>query len=684
MSMLRLLVCGMVSLLAAVAGRSDCAATGMLPCAPCGYSGGGRFTALAIDPRNPLIVLAGSDVAGVFKSTDGGDSFALTGRGLESFAIAAIAFHPERPDQVYALTDSGLYRSLDCAESWHRISNAVTFRERFFGSRLLVFFNGFLWAGSDHNGIFRILPDGHDPAVKSVPGLTGSRINCLAVHRNTVYAATSRGLFRLEGTRWHAVGKGLPGGACDIIDMAAHPAGRLFAVSKNAGLYLLDDAAESWSHTGNEYAANIRVRPESFKALAVDPDDPDRVFLATHPEQWPYLLFESRDAGRLWHSAGAFSIPAPPLVWRETPEAIEAISLCPFTPKHMFLADWWNLWRSTDNGRHWQQLTRGLQNAVVNDIKQHPSNPDRLFMAVADNGLVTSANGGTSWTRIMNGVEKGHGMALALSRPDGRTIYLLIQSWVRQERVLVYKSSNNGSTWKDVGFSIAGLTLPDLPFVDGRPTNLALDPNHDEVVYVGTNGYGVFKTTNGGATWTAMNAGLDQPYLKGPGALLIHPSQPGTLFAATQGGGIYKTTDGAQSWQRVGPDHIFAFGMAVDPFNSAHIIAACAGKKLLLSTDGGGTWAERTLPGQTPEHIAAYTVAFDPEVQGRLYTGTLAYDCRAADGLYVSADGGETFSAAGLDLPRVSMNAVTVARGVRSRLLMGFNGIGMYCADIGP
>ena len=174
-------------------------------------------------------------------------------------------------------------------------------------------------------------------------------------------------------------------------------------------------------------------------------------------------------------------------------------------------------------------------------------------MATADNGLLRSTDSGTSWQRIMNGVEDGHAMSVALSQPDGRTMYLLIEAWEKQDRILVYTSTDNGESWRDIGFSITGLKLPDLPFVNGIATNIVPDPRRNGVVYVGTNGYGVFKTEDNGSTWTAMNAGLDRPYLKGPGALIIHPSKPDTLFAATQGGGIYKTTDGAQSWQRVSP-----------------------------------------------------------------------------------------------------------------------------------
>ncbi len=679
MSILRLLTGGLLSALAAIAVPAAAGAAN-LPCSPCGYGGGGRFTALAVDPRDPMNVLAGSDVAGIFKSTDGGDSFTLAGSGLEGFAVAAIAFHPDHAGEVYTLTDSGLYRSTDNAAHWHLIDGIPAYRERFFGSRLLIFFKNALWAGSDGNGVFRIFSDGGSTAIERADGLTGARIACLAVHRGTLHAATSRGLFRLEGSLWHAAGHGLPVGGTDVIDLAAHATGRLYAVSKTEGLYIFDETARSWRRTQAAYGA---ARPQAFKALAVDPDDPDRVVMAAHPQTWPYLLLESRSAGSDWFKAGSFSRPAPPLAWREAPEAIEAVVFCPRIAGRMFLADWWNLWRSHDSGRTWQQLTRGLQNAVVNDIRQHPADPETLFMATADNGLLRSTDSGTSWQRVMAGVENGHAMAVAFSQPDGRAMYLLLDPWEKSDRILVYTSADNGKSWRDIGFSIAGLQLPRLPYVSGRATAIVADPRRDGVIYIGTNGYGVFKTADKGRTWASVNAGLDAPYLKSPACLLAHPRRPDTLFAATQGGGIYTTTDGGRTWQRVSTGREFVFALAADPFNPEHLVAACAGKRLLASTDGGATWQESPLPGQRPDHIAAYTLTFDPEVRGSLYVGTLAYNCRAADGLYVSSDGGTTFTAAGLDLPRISINVVASAAGPRPRLLIGFNGIGLYCADTG-
>ncbi|MEI7591554.1 MAG: hypothetical protein WCJ49_09670, partial [Deltaproteobacteria bacterium] len=71
---------------------------------PSGYGGGGRFTAIAIDPLNPLVIYIGSDVAGVFRSLDGGNHFELIGTGLESFCVADIAVSPEDSRQVFVLT----------------------------------------------------------------------------------------------------------------------------------------------------------------------------------------------------------------------------------------------------------------------------------------------------------------------------------------------------------------------------------------------------------------------------------------------------------------------------------------------------------------------------------------------------------------------------------------------------
>ena len=73
---------------------------------------------------------------------------------------------------------------------------------------------------------------------------------------------------------------------------------------------------------------------------------------------------------------------------------------------------------------------------------------------------------------------------------------------------------------------------------------LAIDPAAPATLYAGTDSNGVYKSVNGGASWTAVNAGLTNTTVL---ALAINPSAPATLYAGTFGG-VFKSTDGGGSW----------------------------------------------------------------------------------------------------------------------------------------
>ena len=67
-------------------------------------------------------------------------------------------------------------------------------------------------------------------------------------------------------------------------------------------------------------------------------------------------------------------------------------------------------------------------------------------------------------------------------------------------------------------------------------------------VYAGTVAAGVLKSTNGGGSWSAINAGLTNTDVQ---ALAIDPTTPATLYAGTRGGGVFKSTNGGQSWSAI-------------------------------------------------------------------------------------------------------------------------------------
>jgi hypothetical protein len=210
-----------------------------------------------------------------------------------------------------------------------------------------------------------------------------------------------------------------------------------------------------------------------------------------------------------------------------------------------------------------------------------------------------------------------------------------------------------------------------------------LDPLSDDTIYVGTNGYGVYKTLNSGKNWTPMNQGLTTPYIKGPGALRVHPRLPGVLFAGTQTGGIYKSINGANSWQRVTTGERFTFGLAIDPSTPSRIVAGCGGNSLLISNDEGKSWQEIHLPVTASPQMAVYSVAFHPQRPGLVLAGTLRYDVRATEGLFISKDSAKTFRQVAMDIPKVNMNVITSAAGEPASAYIGFNGTGIFRIELG-
>lgn len=646
---------------------------------PSSYGGGGRFMAIAIDPANPKNVYVGSDVAGIFRSRDGGNRFELAGKGLEGFAVADIAINPAPPHQVVALTDEGLYYSIDRGDNWIRVSGDIRYTSRFFGSRLLLFTRNSLWVGTDTKGVFMLPLNNLKAFPQPFPGLERFKVNGLTVYDGYLYAGTSLGVYRLEAQNWRIQNQGLLKGAVEITDIASSH-NSLYLVEKQGGLFRWNTTALEWENR----PVSLQPKPKGYKSLFVHPNNPDMVLIGSHPENWPHLLFKTQDGGSTWKSVLSFQVdPEAPSNWTRTLSGAEKMALVPGTSQTLFMTDWWNLWQSTDGGEHWHQKHNGLQNTVINDLKVHPRNPKILYLCAADNGLMISEDSGKKWRRAMNGIADGHAQEIEISRNDPSRLVLLMNPWGKKGKIHVYVSRNAGETWRDVGFAVPVETLPKRGYVDGLATNVELDPLSDDTIYVGTNGYGVYKTVNAGKSWSPMNQGLATPFIKGPGALRLHPRLPGTLFAGTQTGGIYKSTNGAGSWQRVSTGERFVFGMAIDPLTPSRIVAGCGGNSLLISNDTGKSWQETHLPVTASPQMAVYSVAFHPLRSGVVWAGTIRYDVRATEGLFISTDGAKAFRQVPMDIPKVNMNVITFATGEPATGYVGFNGTGIFRIDLG-
>ena len=609
---------------------------------PVGYGGGGRFTALAVDPNNPALVAVGSDVAGFFISRDGGDTFAARGAAIKGLAVAGLVFDPKASGTLAILTDAGLYRSRDGGETTVPLAD-LAYADRFFGSQLLLPLGEQLAVATRNKGVFLVSWRQDAPTVTSLPGLAGRKVNSLAVLGDELFAATNAGARVWRGGQWLAVNQGLGSGK-NLTDLAATPDSGLFAVEEKSGLWRYSPEKKAWERPGPlpQLPAGSKG-PMRFKALALDPATPGRLFLATHPEYWPYLLFVSDDGGQRFSQVTDFTLApqAPP----NYPKGLESVEALTFASNGatLFLADWWNLWRSQDGGKHFSQQYKGLQNTVVKAVATLPGPDTAIFVATADNGLMATPDAGQTWARTTHGVADGHVVDVRVSARNPAKRYLLADPWQAEAKgetvtLNLYRSLDSGVSWQALPVTVARLPLPG-DYASGLPTLLAIDPADDGIVYLGSNGHGLHKVRvpalagDPASAVTQLSGSLPRATCFGPQSLLLFPEKPGLLVAATVGGGIRRSEDGGATWAAVTDPGLFVFALASDPSQPGHLLAGLPEKRFLDSQDFGQTWKERTLPGERPAALAVQSIAFDPARPGHVAVGTASYDLTPAEGV---------------------------------------------------
>lgn len=194
-------------------------------------------------------------------------------------------------------------------------------------------------------------------------------------------------------------------------------------------------------------------------------------------------------------------------------------------------------------------------------------------------------------------------------------------------------------------------------------TALAIDPVVPSTLYAGTTG-GVFKSTDGGEQWLAVNAGLPSSHVN---MLAIDSLAPETLYAGTSEG-LYKSTDGAESWNGIhsGPMYPEILTLVLDPGATATIYAGTL-TGVYNSADGGRTWIPLSSElAMSPVN----SLAIDPLTPTTLYAGM-------PDGVYRTTDGGGSWSAANNGLPNSHVRVVAVDPVTPGTLYAG-TGEGLY------
>ncbi|MDA9970823.1 T9SS type A sorting domain-containing protein [Flavobacteriaceae bacterium] len=183
------------------------------------------------------------------------------------------------------------------------------------------------------------------------------------------------------------------------------------------------------------------------------------------------------------------------------------------------------------------------------------------------------------------------------------------------------------SNWEQLGPSYWNQTSGWNPGV-GRITSIAIDPTNEDHIIIGSPGGGVWKTTDGTTTWTALTDNLSNIEVY---ALTIHPTDSNTYLWGTSYGVIYKSTDAGATWNLLADTGNGRINkILIDPTNTNKMFCSGEFDGVYKSVDAGQTWALIH-----PESTTSFDVEFKPGDTNTIYA--------SGNSFFKSTDGGQSF-----------------------------------------
>jgi photosystem II stability/assembly factor-like uncharacterized protein len=308
------------------------------------------------------------------------------------------------------------------------------------------------------------------------------------------------------------------------------------------------------------------------------------------------------------------------------------------------------VWKTDDDGTTWQSLFDHMPSTSIGDVAVAPSNPDVVWVGTGEAnifrasmpgvGLYKSTNAGATWQHM--GLTDSQTIARIVVHPTNADIVYVAASgheWTDNDMRGVFKTTDGGRTWTKIYYKSPRTGAIDL-VMDPRDPNVlyaALWQRvrrkwSDPMVEPGYNEGGIIKTTDGGRTWTPINEGLPKPEFRGRIGVDISRSKPDTLYAFV---------DNYEIGRMARPGQNDAYGRPM-PAGKGFI----KGADVYRSDDGGKTWKQTSRQDQAMTDYLNNTqsgtygwvfgqIRVDPSNENRIFILGVP--------LSVSDDGGKTF-----------------------------------------
>lgn len=515
----------------------------------------------------------------------------------------------------------GLYESTNGASAWIRVGakfgiDSVTSIgvARQDSRRLVLGGNGpFLRASSDGGRTWKstILPDVQRIVSVTFDSKKPTFAYASADARATGFGSAEGRLFRSAdgGDTWTEI-KGWPARAsAPALAPDEHQAGVVYA-----GTYSIDrrrievlesrDFGETWNIPAN----GLDNRVTALLCLKADPTVSGTVYAGTGSG-----LYVSRDAATTWKLSHG-SLPAEP-IFDVFPD--------PKSGGTVYVALYSGVYVSTDGASTWQRLASDLIGVPFSVVARGTDSSVVAYAGTAGGGVHTYRASEKGWQPAASGLAAQQVNAAAWHPRDPQVVYAGGVGGI-------WKSTDRGRNWCQVWGASDTIA------------QIAIDPTRPDIVYAV--GVGVWKSIDGGISWSHLPLGVTNPspYSRN---LLVSPSDPQVLYCIDTGL-VEKSDDGGQTWR----------GLQVEtplrlPYNLGGDIAFHTTKTNVLyctkygvgvfrSDDDGESWTRRPGAGLLEKNVNG--LAVDPSKGDTLLAATY-------DGVYRSIDGGASWKPAGLD-----------------------------------
>ena len=247
----------------------------------------------------------------------------------------------------------------------------------------------------------------------------------------------------------------------------------------------------------------------------------------------------------------------------------------------------------------------------IQALSVDPLTSSIVYAGTLRQGVRKSINGGATWSFENDGLPLDlvfttrieEIIAIAIDPITPSTLYVGTSQGA-------FESTNGGGNWSLV-----------LPF---WVWTFAIDPATPSTLYAGTAGNFILKRTTGtGLVWNTAASGLTAANYR---SLVIDPATPSTLYAGTESG-VFKSMNGGASWSFMSSSpptpeggHAFIHALAIDPATPSTLYAGTANLGVFKSTDGGESW--NSMSQGLPEQIDIYALAIHPTNPATVYAGT--------------------------------------------------------------